>query len=130
MLGRLVVVAVDETPEDSVFGVPDVVVLPEVQEEGLAEPGPSEEFTIVVDKEESNKFGITVMQEVDSPEVTVRSIGWGIIHEWNVSHPELRVTVGDKIILINGASCLSAEAVAERLRKDWFFKIVLQRPPA
>lgn len=84
------------------------------------------EFAVTLYKDAGHIFGVKVMQRLSTGEIVVKSIGKGLVQEWNEMHPERRVKVGDKIVAINGVRTPSAVLLMEKLRTNAKLELVFQ----
>lgn len=82
----------------------------EVEEDGDAVSTPcrpvsvGEEFTVSLRKGPEEAFGIQVRQSTTTTEIFVKSLGRGLIQEWNAAHPERSVKLGDRLVSVNGVT--------------------------
>merc|ERR1712136_639171 len=95
----------------------------EVEEDGdaVSTPcrpvSPGEEFTVSLRKGPEEAFGFQVRQSTTTTEIFVKSLGRGLIQEWNAAHPERCVKLGDRLVSVNGVTGpRSSDIIRDRAR--------------
>merc|ERR1719382_1920842 len=79
-------------------------------------------WTIAVSR--TAPLGLTLTQAAASNIVT--AIQPGVIADWNKSHPDKEVKVGDRIVAVNGNKAVGKEQM-ELVKKDGTLQIVVSR---
>lgn len=64
-------------------------------------PSPSSRYQVSIDRSTGTKLGINVLRS-EGKSLLINSITGGLFGEWNRSHPDRPVKVGDCIVEING----------------------------
>lgn len=82
------------------------VSVPPPVKESEPVPSPSREaepvfYQFTIDRSSGGKLGIDVDHE-DNRTLLVENVKEGLVQDWNLAHPELQVTVGDRIVEVNG----------------------------
>lgn len=97
---------------------PDVISEVEPSEDIFLEVEYGQEFIVTLKKEPGSVFGAKVVESARSSDITVKSIGPGLLQNWNDAFPDERVEPGDKMVAVNGIRGPTAAAMMNKLRTE------------
>lgn len=88
-----------------------------------------DEFCVSLTKEVGDLLGMHLLQSTSECSITLAHLGYGLVQKWNEAHPDQRVSVGDKIVSVNGVRGPSSAVVMDKLLSEnvleiWFLKCV------
>eukprot|EP00450_Noctiluca_scintillans_P015498 CAMPEP_0194525954 /NCGR_PEP_ID=MMETSP0253-20130528/61616_1 /TAXON_ID=2966 /ORGANISM="Noctiluca scintillans" /LENGTH=135 /DNA_ID=CAMNT_0039370735 /DNA_START=173 /DNA_END=580 /DNA_ORIENTATION=+ len=86
-----------------------------------------DEFCVSLTKEVGDVLGMRLWQSNSECSITLAHFGLGLVQKWNEAHPDQRVSVGDKIVSVNGVRGPSSAVVMDTLLSEnvleiWFLK--------